>query len=41
MALQALEEELVNKYSEKMYNKIKAEIKVMNNEDGGYNPGNL
>ena len=40
-ALEELEEELVDRYSERMYHKIKDEIKVMNNEEGGYNPGHL
>ena len=33
MDLQALEEELVKKYADKMYKKVKAEVKVMNNEE--------
>ena len=40
-ALEDVEEELADIYAERMYHKIKDEIKVMNNEEGGYNPGHL
>ena len=39
--LDRLEEDLADRYSESMYNKIKDEIKVMNGDEGGYNPGHL
>ena len=39
--LEKLEDTLAEKYSESMYNKIKHEIKAMNAEEGGYNPGHL
>ena len=40
-ALEEVEDELIDRYSEIMYRKIKNEIRVMNNEEGGYNPGHL
>ena len=39
--LEQLEEKLAQKYSESMYKKIKHELKAMNGEEGGYNPGHL
>ena len=40
-ALEDLEEELIDRYSERMYHKVKDEIKGLNNKEGGYNPGHL
>ena len=39
--LKELEDELAEKYSEKMYKKIKDEIDCINSEDGGFNSGKL
>ena len=39
--LKELEDELAEKYSEKMYNTIKNEIDCINSEDGGFNSGKL
>ena len=39
--LEQLENEMAEKYSEKMYKKIKEEIDCINSEDGGFNSGKL
>ena len=39
--LEKLEDYLADKYSESMFKKIKEELKVMNGDEGGYNPGHL
>ena len=39
--LKEIEKEMADKYSEDMYNRIKKEVKGMNSEEGGWNPGHL
>ena len=39
--LDIVEKELVDRYSEKMYQNIKHEIADMDSEDGGFNPGKM
>ena len=41
LELEKIDNELSDKYSQVMYNKIKKEIKVINSDVGGFNPGNL
>ena len=39
--LTKLEEDLADRYADTMYANIKDELKVMNGDEGRYNPGNL
>ena len=41
LELEAVEKELADRYSDKMFKTIEDELKAVKGEDGGYNPGHL
>ena len=40
-ALEEVEDELADRYAETMFQKIRKEVKAMDSEEGGFNPGKL